>query len=167
LTSAIPHHVTSLFVDHRAFLRVDNDAAVVCHRKCVMLLASSCREPSPYPFAPISALLYFLSPPIYSITLIATLTLTIMFHNTHACIEQRVRHHRYIGLPYSVDMGCTDTGGYDTTGSRKCGRSSGPTSKQYLLPLPLCVNMPTSLLVLYSWIYIFRIFFGSKSLKIP
>ena len=44
----------------------------------------------------------------------------------------------YIGLPYSVDMGCTDTGGFDRGTNRKCPRGNDPpTTKQFKLPLPL------------------------------
>lgn len=53
------------------------------------------------------------------------------FHPTYRGFE------RYLGLPYSVDMGCTDMGGADTT-PRICHKGPvKPTSKQWLLPLPL------------------------------
>ena len=54
------------------------------------------------------------------------------FHPTYRGFDH------YIGLPYSVDMGCTDTGGFDRGTNRKCGRGKdGPTETQYKLPLPL------------------------------
>lgn len=43
----------------------------------------------------------------------------------------------YLGLPYSVDMGCTDCPNWDKTGPRNCGKGGGPTPHQWELPLPL------------------------------
>lgn len=56
------------------------------------------------------------------------------YHPTYRGFE------KYLGLPYSVDMGCTDNGGADIGTNRKCGKNSGPTDKQYLLPLPLYMS---------------------------
>eukprot|EP00040_Diaphanoeca_grandis_P029083 m.169355 g.169355 ORF g.169355 m.169355 type:complete len:639 (-) comp31562_c0_seq1:99-2015(-) len=44
---------------------------------------------------------------------------------------------KYLGLPYSVDMGCTDMGGFDVGGPRICRKEQGPTDHQWQLPLPL------------------------------
>jgi len=53
------------------------------------------------------------------------------YHPTYRGFE------KYFGLPYSVDMGCTDMGGADTT-PRICRHGvDRPTDKQYRLPLPL------------------------------
>ena len=54
------------------------------------------------------------------------------FHPTYRGFDH------YVGLPYSVDMGCTDTGGFDRGTNRKCGGGKDPpTDKQFKLPLPL------------------------------
>ena len=54
------------------------------------------------------------------------------FHPTYRGFDQ------YLGVPYSVDMGCSLTGGQDRGSSRRC--SSGnlrPTAHQWQLALPL------------------------------
>lgn len=42
----------------------------------------------------------------------------------------------YMGIPYSVDMGCTDNTTFDNTNCRRCG-SGKPTPHEWRLPLPL------------------------------
>ena len=45
---------------------------------------------------------------------------------------------KYLGLPYSVDMGCTDQGGYDRPHRGACNKEHpGLTPHQWVLPLPL------------------------------
>ena len=44
----------------------------------------------------------------------------------------------YLGIPYSVDMGCSATGGQDKGSGRKCGNGNlKPTAHQWELALPL------------------------------
>jgi arylsulfatase G len=44
---------------------------------------------------------------------------------------------RYLGLPYSVDMGCTDSLKWDRPHRGGCNKQQGPTEHQWVLPLPL------------------------------
>jgi arylsulfatase A-like enzyme len=45
---------------------------------------------------------------------------------------------KYVGIPYSVDMGCSATGGQDRGSSRKCGSGNlKPTPHQWQAALPL------------------------------
>jgi arylsulfatase G len=54
------------------------------------------------------------------------------FHPTYRGFD------KYVGIPYSVDMGCSATGGQDKGSSRKCGSGNlRPTPHQWELALPL------------------------------
>jgi arylsulfatase A-like enzyme len=54
------------------------------------------------------------------------------FHPTYRGFDM------YLGIPYSVDMGCSATGGQDKGSGRKCGNGNlKPTAHQWELALPL------------------------------
>jgi arylsulfatase G len=51
---------------------------------------------------------------------------------------------KYLGIPYSVDMGCTDVHGFDKPGRGACHKTQGPTPHQWVLPLPLYQSNSTN-----------------------
>ena len=52
----------------------------------------------------------------------------------------------YIGLPYSVDMGCTDTGGFDRGTNRKCPKGKRPADVEAVLAPPPALHSHDELL---------------------